>query len=932
MTMGGETRDPRRAVAVLDIGGGGRQLVDAVVTADLDTLEVRSLDELIAVVAEGKARVALVAFEALWPQSQQNLVRLREASGSKTCRLVVAYPRERPRLRLGRKLWSVGLIDHLVARADPPRHVAALLRQSLADVVADEAPAPDTPLGVAHRLCGALTNRGSVEALLRELALRLAKMLPLRAIQVLVVPGGAKLYIFQTCAVDHEVRLEMARRVCDAVSPLAREGLAPEDLVFVDSPPIVFEGQASAAPVELEANDDTVLTCPLVHSGDLVGCVGLLLDDAALSTEQRLALRVVMLQLATSIRYADAMRVAERNSHIDELTGVANRRFMSRTLTVEWRRARRYGHPLTVALLDVDRMGEINETRGYTVGDAVLRRLATLLRQSVRDTDHVIRYGGDQLMVLLPETGPGEAVLVLERFTQMLRARPLEVPVRDVQATAGGSASAAVASISLSLSTGVAGIPLSRVRFAEELADLAEQALAVAKRGGRGRICLAHRSGVESIAGSIERPEKRRSPRVGSTIGVRYLELADFGGRALEAQSSDISAGGIAIRSTGQLLRRHSFGLVFLEGSDRPVLSQVVWTRDVQRDAGAEGERHAGLRFIRGEELSGIVARGEAHRAPGERLPRALVVAEHARTNSMARRVLTAARYSADFYSIEDALEAIEHHEYDVVVIGESLLASRGFDLVRETTERGGRVVLVNEHADRSAALEQARRSRIEHFVGYDASSEEALFATLNKLVLGEYFGLRKYLSWGSEPLSWPVDGAPSKDRVLDGIRALAKEVCCHPRITDLLISAVDEMIVNALYHDADTAKLEEATLRPVTVEAGSDGRFLAVAVLDEHGTFRPDQLFASLGRAVDRERYGLPSDASSASLGFRIMLGALSQLAINVEAGRRTEIIGIVDLRKSLREYRSSVPSFGIFERPGQLSGGTPRGKEAKK
>ncbi len=86
------------------------------------------------------------------------------------------------------------------------------------------------------------------------------------------------------------------------------------------------------------------------------------------------------------------------------------------------------------------------------------------------------------------------------------------------------------------------------------------------------------------------------------------------------------------------------------------------------------------------------------------------------------------------------------------------------------------------------------------------------------------------------------------------------------------------------------------------------------VSVLDEYGRFRPEDLYAGLGRAREHEQRTIPSEARSANLGFRIMLEALSQLAINVEPGRRTEIIGIVDLRKSLREYRSTAPAFNVF------------------
>jgi anti-sigma regulatory factor (Ser/Thr protein kinase) len=147
---------------------------------------------------------------------------------------------------------------------------------------------------------------------------------------------------------------------------------------------------------------------------------------------------------------------------------------------------------------------------------------------------------------------------------------------------------------------------------------------------------------------------------------------------------------------------------------------------------------------------------------------------------------------------------------------------------------------------------------------------------------------------------------------VLDGIREAAEEVNCHPRIIDLLVSAVDEMIINALYRPA----VQSTDGKPVTVECGSDGRLFAVAVVDEHGLFRREDMFRAVGQALEHERKGIPPDVSQANLGFRIMLSTLSHLVINVDPGRRTEIIGIVDLRKSLREYRNAVPSLGLFSK----------------
>ncbi|QAA76488.1 MAG: hypothetical protein BIP78_0722 [Candidatus Bipolaricaulis sibiricus] len=110
----------------------------------------------------------------------------------------------------------------------------------------------------------------------------------------------------------------------------------------------------------------------------------------------------------------------------DPLTGLYNRRFLAETLARELERARRYGHPLTLILADIDDFKRVNDRYGHVAGDAALRCVADVLQTSVRAVDLVFRYGGEEFVVVLPETGSGGDAL------QRLQEKMAAVPVPDV--------------------------------------------------------------------------------------------------------------------------------------------------------------------------------------------------------------------------------------------------------------------------------------------------------------------------------------------------------------------------------------------------------------------------------------------------------------------------------------------------------------------
>lgn len=164
-------------------------------------------------------------------------------------------------------------------------------------------------------------------------------------------------------------------------------------------------------------------------------------------------------------------QLAER----DPLTGCYNRRFLQKgLLNAELERTRRYGTPLSVVLCDLDHFKRINDTYGHAAGDQVLADFAGLLLSLTRDTvDSVVRYGGEEFLLVLPQTDLAGAQTLAER----IRAAFADAPGATVKATA---------------SFGIASVPAQAPVLpasSEALIGAADAQLYAAKRGGRNRVC-----------------------------------------------------------------------------------------------------------------------------------------------------------------------------------------------------------------------------------------------------------------------------------------------------------------------------------------------------------------------------------------------------------------------------------------------------------
>ncbi|MCZ7467663.1 PleD family two-component system response regulator [Agrobacterium sp. O3.4] len=162
---------------------------------------------------------------------------------------------------------------------------------------------------------------------------------------------------------------------------------------------------------------------------------------------------------------------------VDALTGLNNRRYLDNHLKILFDRAAVRGRPISICMTDIDRFKLVNDTYGHDVGDEVLREFAARIRSTVRGADLACRYGGEEFVVVMPDTPIEIAAAVAERLRAIIEDKPFYVRSIDRELSI-------TASLGIATSSGAFGMP-------DELLKQADRALYEAKHAGRNRVVAA---------------------------------------------------------------------------------------------------------------------------------------------------------------------------------------------------------------------------------------------------------------------------------------------------------------------------------------------------------------------------------------------------------------------------------------------------------
>ncbi len=279
----------------------------------------------------------------------------------------------------------------------------------------------------------------------------LERLLKRDGYQVLVAEGGARACELAVAHVPDVILLDLGLPGGDGASVCRQLRI---DLRTQDIPIVVVTGDVSKASLAstLDMGADDYVTKPF--------------DPEELVARVRAALR--------SKRRLDDLKIRNESlaemAFVDELTGLYNRRRMLERLEEEHNRARRFGYPVACLFLDVDHFKQVNDTHGHGSGDELLHEVATILRGCVRIYDVACRYGGEELVVILPQTTVEQGEFVAERIRATIEA---------MTGTLG--------KIKATVSIGVSEYPRT-ASSAQDLVVQADAAMYQAKRAGRNQV------------------------------------------------------------------------------------------------------------------------------------------------------------------------------------------------------------------------------------------------------------------------------------------------------------------------------------------------------------------------------------------------------------------------------------------------------------
>jgi hypothetical protein len=302
-----------------------------------------------------------------------------------------------------------------------------------------------------------------------------------------------------------------------------------------------------------------------------------------------------------------------------------------------------------------------------------------------------------------------------------------------------------------------------------------------------------------------------------------------------------------------------------------------------------------------------------------------------------AERALHATGSAVDVtQSLDPTLDAIERGQHDLFILNADPTSRADGRLLGRletlSSDGGGRVVLMTSSATEDYLPLLERFKFIRNLVARSAGplEPEELIVTAEKLLRRDIFGIEKYLMWGVEPYTIELRESLKKQDYMREVLRYAEELGCSNRTAELIESIADELITNAIFNAprgpdgkpkyAHLPRRESVVLasdEAATLSFACDGNYLALGTIDRFGALSRDLVVSYLNRCMVKGPAQLSEASGGAGLGLYRVFQSLSKFVVNLAPGRRTEVVTLVDLRLSMKQFRSAAKSFHVFVDP---------------
>jgi len=370
-------------------------------------------------------------------------------------------------------------------------------------------------LGVLNQLAVTLTSVHELAAILDQVMVQGASLIGAKAVCIAFYDSATQRF---KDWVTHGLSPQFVRNMNFSPGGLADEAFSAGTYILSNDRP---ETRHQLSRLTREEGIRAFICLPLKSRANRLGVIYVYRDERDSFEPAEIELLTTFSHLAASaIENARLYARLEEEARTDTLTGLYNRRVFDRRLDEEHRRAKRYGKPYAILMIDIDHFKRVNDDYGHPAGDAVLVQLGHILTLQARDVDTLARYGGEEFVVIFPEISGSVAKEVAERMRRAVAEAGFQLP--DGQ------------QIHITISIGISCFP-NCAADAKTALSTADQALYAAKQAGRNRVTLYR----ETLKARLE-----KNPEL-------VVEL-------LNADSANVLPIATAISSIAPFLRQHA--------------------------------------------------------------------------------------------------------------------------------------------------------------------------------------------------------------------------------------------------------------------------------------------------------------------------------------------------------------------------------------